>query len=250
MTESRQDPSTTAQAGPGTGLSVADRELIDDYVANRLTAGERDSLEARIVAEPALRRELELTDALRGGLATLETRGELAPLISADRARRRPGFAVAAAAVAGLAGLTALVLFQQLERTRDGLARANLALQRAATTAPAGLVTVRLMQSRAAGTGPDLTWPRPARATMLDLRLDPGPAPAAAYAVRITRVQRPADLPLLALPRVATGADGELALQLHSGLLPPGDYRLELEPQSAPHEPAAQSLRFTLRVVD
>lgn len=248
MTEARQDPSTSAHAGPGAGLSVADRERIDDYAADRMADAERDAFAARIAAEPALRRELELTDALREGLATLEARGELAPLLSADRARRRPGFAVAAAAAAGLAGLTALVLFQQLERTRDGLARANLALQRATTTAPAGLVTLRLMQTRDAGAGPDLSWQRPARATMLDLRLDPGPSPAAAYAVRITRVQPPDDLLLLALERVATGEDGELALRLHSGLLAPGDYRVELEP--APDDAAAHSLQFSLRVLD
>ena len=247
MTETGQESSTSALAS-GAGLSVADRELIDDYVANRLAAGERDAFEARIVAEPALRRELELTDALREGLATLETRGELARLLAAERTHRRPGLAIAAAAVAGLAGLTALVLFQQLERARDGLARANLALQRATTTAPAGLVTLRLMQTRDAGAGPDLSWQRPARATMLDLRLDPGPSPAAAYAVRITRVQPPDDLLLLALERVATGEDGELALRVHSGLLAPGDYRVELEP--APDDAAAHSLQYSLRVLD
>lgn len=231
-------------------MPAADRELIDGYLAGRLAGEVRDAFEARIVAEPGLRREIELTEALREGLATLETRGELAPLLTGDRTGRRPAVAIAASAVAGLAGITALVLFQQLERTRGALATANQALLRGATSAPAGLVTVRLMQLRGMPDGQELSWQRPAQPTMIELRIDPGLSPADAYAVRMSRVQPPNDLPLLVLQRVATGADGELSVLLHSGLLQAGDYRIDLEPASAPDDPAAQRLQFTLRVVD
>lgn len=85
---------------------------------------------------------------------------------------------------------------------------------------------------------------------MIELRLDPGLSPADAYAVRMSRVEPPNDLPLLVLQRVATGADGELSVLLHSGLLQPGDYRIDLEPATPPEDPAGHPPHFTLRVVD
>lgn len=250
MTESPQDPATGTHGGPGVASSVADRELIDDYLAERLAAGPRDAFEARLVAEPLLRRELELTEALREGLATLAARGELAPLLSGAARARRPVLSIAASVAAVLAGLAALVLYQQLERTRDALATANHALRGGVTSAATGLVSLRLMQSRGSDDGPDLAWQRPPRATMVELRIDPGLDPADAYRLRIARLQHPDELPVLMLQRVAVGADGELAMLLHSGLLSPGDYRIDLEPATSPRGPATRSLQFTLQIVD
>ncbi|MCM2309836.1 MAG: hypothetical protein NDI84_00415 [Steroidobacteraceae bacterium] len=228
---------------------MADLDLIDRYLAGRLADAERDALEARLVAEPGLRSEFALTEALREGLGHLESRGELAQPPESQRSGR-PLLAIAASVAAGLLGLLSLVLYQQVERVRDELAAVTRDLARAAPLPTSSVTNLRLERRRGAGSAPEQTWQRPPGPAQLGLAVDLGPDPAAAYSVRLMRIDSAAEIVLLAWPAVAGGPDGDLALSVHSSLLQPGDYRLDLQSLDASGAPQHPVTSFSLRIVE
>jgi hypothetical protein len=82
-------------------LSTGDPTLANRYLANQLTEEERLAFEERMVRDPSLLREVELTARFKAGLASLRESGELARLLEPQRSRMP--YLAAAAAVAVLA---------------------------------------------------------------------------------------------------------------------------------------------------
>jgi hypothetical protein len=74
------------------------------YLADELSATDAAAFEARVEAEPRLYRDIDFSLRLKEGLATLEDREELAPLLTRDR-RRVFAAAAIAAAIALLVGV-------------------------------------------------------------------------------------------------------------------------------------------------
>jgi hypothetical protein len=221
-------------------LSTHDRELIDRYLADQLSGDELTAVEARIVMDPAFRREVDLTEGLRTGLARLDRSGDIDPLINDPIDGRpvsgkpgrvpsflsRPAYAMAATvAVLGL-GLLSLLMFGQLQHER-ALSTTIHQLPRVAS--PTGRSEPLSFASLRSGAGAVSIRP-PDSPVQYDLSFDVGAQPAAAYSIRISRVEADTRIVVLEIPRVATDDDGLVSMSAHSALLQPGTYSIRLEP--------------------
>ena len=222
-----------------TDIYAGNQEIIDRYLANRLSDAERELVETRIVGEPAFRREVELTEALRDGLRELQAQGEVAPLL---RPRTwvwsRSPFAIAASILALVFGLSSYLLYQQLEQSRREFSPASGEMLVAA---------LRFERTRGGAEGPDVSWRQAAAPTLLDMNFDIGLEPAAGYQVFLEQIGPNRDSTLLLETRAGIGPEGNVAISLHSALLEPGNYRIRLEPlPSASMD--QESIVYTLRV--
>ena len=206
-----------------TDIDAGNQELIDRYLANRLSDAETKLVETRIVGEPAFRREVELTEALRDGLRELQAQGEVAPLL---RPRTwmwsRSPFAIAASILALVFGATSYLLYQRLDQSQHDFGP---------TSSEMIVATLRFERTRSSNAGPDVSWQQAGEATLLELHFDVGLEPAPGYRVFIERIGMGADANLLMAMRAAIGPEGDVSISLHSALLKPGDYRIRLEPQ-------------------
>lgn len=206
-----------------TEISPEERDLIDRYLANRLTGMEAQLVDTRIVEDPVFRNEVELSAAFRDGLRELHLRGELTPLLSSRQTMwRHPRFAMAASAAAVALGLTSFLLLQRFE------------------SPPAAAVDELLVFERTRGPadGADLAWQVPAAPGVVEMRFDVGLDPAPAYEAVIVRDARE-----LMRATAATGSDGLAVLRADAALFEPGDYAIRL---TAPG--SSEALTFTLRV--
>jgi hypothetical protein len=223
-------------------LSVADRELIDRYLAGRLDDDACAQVEARIVADGAFRGEFELTEQLREGLHELEVRGELGSL---DRDPRRfwqrPGYALAASVAAGLLGIAALALYGQLQDARTALVE----LQGAGALRPTvtGRTRVVTLARTRSSSGVDLVLRASEQADLLELRLDPGLKPAERHWATLERIEGNGSTVILSVPSLTPSPDGSVVLVVNSGLLQPGNYRVTLTPLEGADAAVAYRLR-------
>ena len=81
---------------------IADRQVIERYLAGQLSDAEADAFERDLEAHPALARDVEQVARMKTGFAVLQRRGELAKLLAqpvAPRQRRTAWVATAAAVV-------------------------------------------------------------------------------------------------------------------------------------------------------
>lgn len=198
-----------------TDISLEDHELISRYLAKRLTDAEELMIETRIVEDPGFRSEVELTAALRDGLRQLESRGEVAPLLTRQiEWWSRPRIALVASMATIALGLISFFFYQQQ-----------------ASFAPAAVTeSLRFEQTRGGGPQSDVVWERTDRPTQLEMRFDVGLEPTPQYRVTLRRVIDGAAGP--AIDRVIpASSDGDVVLLLHGALLEPGDYEIRLEPQ-------------------
>ena len=213
-------------------MSVTDRELIDRYLAGTLDEVAREAVEVRIIAESAFRREVELTEALREGLHELDSTGRLANVnLDTRRFWERPAYALAASVAAGLLGITAFAIYGQLERTRGAMVTLQQELIGSRPATASRVTVLTLVRTRSSG--PDLRWKASAQAELLEFRLDPGPAPVAAYRVSLVRIEDAQRIEIVNAPAVAPSSTGEVVFGVNSRLLAPGDYEVVLAPVGA-----------------
>src|SRR6185295_5251458 len=93
---------------------IADRQVIERYLAGQLSDAEADAFERELEAHPELARDVEQVARMKTGFAVLERRGELAKLLAQPVAppKRRPLWVASAAAVVLAIGL---LVFRQGE---------------------------------------------------------------------------------------------------------------------------------------
>lgn len=227
-------------------LNGEDQGALRDYVAGRLPDAQADAFEQRMLDNPALAREFRIACAMHDGLAELEHRGELASLLAAPRAQpfwARPGFAAAASGLLAAALLGNLWLYGQWQTARSTANRAAPAL---AAAGPALELRLETTRSGSELTRADAEWSASAAARSVTLSIDASLVPDAAHEVRIAQVQRDGlRVDVLRLGSLLPTADGDLLVELHSTLLPPGDYELLVTNAS---NPADGTRRFALRV--
>lgn len=213
-----------------TDISPEDRELIDRYLANRLSESEVTVVETRIVADPGFRNEVELTEALRDGLRELQSRGEITPLLTHRHAWwQRPRAALAASVAVVALGAASFLIFQRMDGTGEDLIVASL----------------RFEHLRSTVTEPDVVWQQTGVPTRLEMRFDVGLEPAGSYRVVVERMTDGAAILVLEAEATMTPG-GEATLAVESALFEPGDYEITLRPQ-----PPAQSLEpvtYALRI--
>jgi hypothetical protein len=231
-------------------VTPADLELINRYLAGDASAEEVYTIEGRIVGDPAFRKEVELTEALRGGIRELHRMGELPASLSHDPPFwQRPSYALAASIVAGLLAILSYALFDQLNQARQSIASLSRQLTDSAPSATSRIQVLRIAQTRGERTDPDAVWEQSQGAAVLELHLDVGLAAAPEYSLSLHRLTGKTQVLVLEVPHLVPSEDGEIVASLHSSLLSPGDYGLTLMPTPAGGGETA-ALTFRMRVMN
>lgn len=211
-------------------FSDADLRLIRDYVAGRLDGAELETFEARLVAEPGLLREVEITEALRKGLRALSEQGEFSgdlvqPQAASGWWRQQP-LAVAALALLGVSVATNVTMFRE---SRERAATAPRMGERypdaSATTIVPLLGTRSSDQGGVAG-----TWSIAAATGLIALQVDVSMNPADRYQAELSWVGRPGRTIVLKLGNLTSDAEGLVTITLNPSLLAPGEFELAVFP--------------------
>jgi hypothetical protein len=221
----------------------SDPQRMRDYLGGRLSDEDQRKFEERLVRDPALVREIELSLRMRGGLERLRAGRELDALVAPGRRRDwRPAAGIAASLVAGIAVWWSLqpshsgpsVLLAAVERADAArhpaaplTAEFTLVIARGTSSVPTfelpgnGIVALRMRPaSRAAGTGN--------RVALAEVGLATGPSPMGAIA------------------GVRSGPDGLLTCYAVAARLHPGTYELRVEAED-PADASPSTYRFRLR---
>jgi len=215
-----------------------DFERMRDYVRGRLSDDERRAFEDRLVRDPELVREFELSLRLREGLEQLKD--QVYFVKPAARAARRglPWMpALAAAAVAALA----IILWVQPQSFGTRVLHAS-----PGSTGAAGVSAHFTFVSMRGSSSYDLD--RPA-AGAVEFRVSPTvPVAGARYSLGLERVgQGGVAEPLGTLADLTPGADGYLHGFADASRLPAGRYLLRVE---APGQTAETALSFPFELHD
>jgi hypothetical protein len=90
----------------------------------------------------------------------------------------------------------------------------------------------------------------PSEPVLYEMSFDVGAEPAAEYALTIVRPGVEGDALVFSAPRVAPEMDGLVRLSLHSALLAPGDYVVQLMPQGngPTADPGSQHAQVSFRL--
>jgi hypothetical protein len=226
MADSQQDQVMDAKL-------IADRQVIERYLAGQLSDAEADAFERDLEAHPALAREVEQITRMKTGFAVLERRGELARLLAQPVAppKRRTAWVAAAAAAVLAVGFLA---FRQGEAPAPAtLLAASLHALSAHSDSPIPLrSSVALARARGMGADAELTSTGKAPGAA-ELELSTGAASGSHYAVELLAVDSAGARPVATLPDAATDASGAVHLFVSLSALPPGPYLLRLSPADA-----------------
>ena len=224
---------------------IAERHVIERYLAHQLSDAEADAFEAYVEAHPEVTRQIELVARMKTGLGLLRRRGELQSVLSAPPRSwiRHPAFLTGAAASIAIA---ALLVFQFTGQTRTPLLATSVELLRGSSGQPLQLgATVSLVRARGLTPGGELELPAAgADAIALEITLVTGEtAPGNHYAVEILKLEDGALRSVATLGDVAAAADGNLRVFVQGEALGAGDYviRLTTAEEAAPVE-------YTMRV--
>jgi hypothetical protein len=147
---------------------IAD-DVVDRYVARRLSAEEEAQFEAYLVAHPEFADEIDLTNQMKLGLRTLQERGELDPLWRRNAGVRTPAFAIAASIVLVIVAATFIALWRTAPEA-PLIAQSSTAFG-TGDGAPAVAATYTLMRTRAQGV--DLVIERPREPAIVQVRIFP-----------------------------------------------------------------------------
>lgn len=225
-----------------THLPADDPTLAARYLADQLSEEERAAFEARMLADPAVLHEVEVTARFKAGLALARERGQLGPLLVAER--RRPQYLALAAMLALVAiGIgvwrssdTALVPW--IAPSLQELARGDAPLPASAQ--------FTLLRVRSDGQI-DARIPLPAQRQGLWLRVLPDSGTdGSRHNVMLVRDEEPTAAQALApIANLTANEAGYVEFFVDSASLQPGLYRLTVEPDAAAAEAETFLIQFT-----
>ena len=92
-----------AQISSMDAKQIAERHVIERYLARQLTDSEAEAFEAYLEAHPEVIKDMELVSRMKSGLATLHERRELVTLVQARRRAWMPALIAASIAAVALA---------------------------------------------------------------------------------------------------------------------------------------------------
>jgi len=197
---------------------IAERLVVERYLANALSEEEAQAFEAYVETHPEVTRQIELAARMKSGLATLRDRGELREILDKPATRGFKPMALIAASVAAVA-VAAILLTSRTSDDRSPLL--------AAITQELS-ISSRLVLVRTRGDFPP-GLARPGAGTAAEFEIAPqAPAPVDAWSVSLFRLDGP-QARLIGEPReLTTSADGKLRFYVRSDALSPGDYLVRL----------------------
>ena len=210
---------------------IAERQVIERYLAGQLSDAEADAFEARLESQPELAREVEQIARMKTGFAVLERRGELAKLLARPVAppKRRAAWMAAAAAV--FVGAIGFLAFRQGESPAPAtlLAVSLEALSRHSDSPIPLRSSVSLARARGMGADAELTASVIAPGAA-ELELATGDAAQTHFSVELLAVDSAGARPVAKLPDAATDETGAMHLFIALHVVKPGPYLLRLTP--------------------
>jgi anti-sigma factor RsiW len=224
MAESEQDQVMDAKL-------IAERQVIERYLAGQLSDAEADAFEARLESQPELARDVEQIARMKTGFAVLERRGELAKLLAhpvAPPNRRAPWLAAAAAVFVGAIGF---LVFRQAESPAPAalLAVSLDALSRHSESPIPLRASVSLARARGMGADAELNASAVAPGAA-ELELATGDAARTHYSVELLAIDSAGARAVAKLPDAAADDAGILHLFVSLHAVKPGPYLLRLTP--------------------
>ena len=212
---------------------IAERQVIERYLAGQLSDAEADAFEARLESQPELARDVEQISRMKTGFAVLERRGELAKLLAhpvAPPKRRAAWMAAAAAVFVGATGF--LVLRQAESPTPATLLAVSLNALSRHSDSPIPLRT-SVSLARARGLGPDAVLDSSGAAPgAAVLELATGGDAGTHYSIELLAIDSAGARPVAKLPDAASDDSGAMHLFVSLQAVKPGRYLLRLTPPS------------------
>jgi hypothetical protein len=207
---------------------MAERHIVERYLANQLTDEEALAFETYLETHPEVIRDLEVAARMKAGLATLRQRGELKKLVESQSKSRPLRLALIAASVVVLAVAVSLFLRMQPHGNAGAVLLAASAQELAGSGNRPLLNAMQIIVSRTRG-GPAVITGTPASGSIVELVLEMHASPASStYSVELHKVNG-SELELVAgLPRVAPAGDGNLHLFARAEALTPGNYLIRI----------------------
>lgn len=196
---------------------VAERHIVERYLANALSEEEAAAFEAYIEAHPEVTREIELLARMKSGLATLRDRGELRELLGKPARRGFRPMALIAASLAVVA-VAAVLLSQRAPSDRSPLL--------ASMTRDLSIAS-RLVLVRTRGEFPP-ALASPGAGTAAEFEIT-SPAPGVdTWSVSLFRLDGPQARPVGEPRSLTASPDGKLRFYVRAEALVPGDYLVRL----------------------
>jgi hypothetical protein len=196
------------------------------YLAGDLSEADAATFEARIASEPRLYRDIDLSLRLKEGLARLQARGELEPIVRQGRRR----FLIAAAIAAALLVVVGLVWV-----SRTGLRGESVTLARSAAELvdaqgrPLPVAARVLLARTRGGMGANEVRLPEARAAIELLLLPPRGEEQTRYRISIKRRDAAATTQVARMQGVAADASGYIDVFVDASTLRPGNYAMEVQ---------------------
>ena len=234
MTDPAQIPNMDAK-------QIAELHVIERYLADQLTDEEAHAFEAYVEAHPEVTRDIENISRMKAGLASLRQRGELAPLLVAERPRKPLWFLLAAAAAAVLVAV--LVVPRYLGGGSNLPVLAASAQQLLGENEKPLPISARLLVGRARGATPN-TLAAPRNDQGVELRLDVhADEPSVRYFVEFFRVSGTSLDPVGSLADAPSQLDGTVSVFVRGSALVEGNYLVRASTAGT-----TEPVEFTLRV--
>jgi hypothetical protein len=222
---------------------IAERHIVERYLANQLTDPEADAFEAYVEAHPEIVREIELATRMKSGLATLRQRGDLETVTHAKRrsGMRRPALLAASVAVVLIAGA---FIVRQWSAAPQAVLLASTAEELLGNGDQPLAIAARLFVTRTRGE-PAESLAAPPAAAVLELTLDlHATDPSATYSVHLLRVAGSALNDVGGLSRASARADGSLSFFVRGSALTAGNYLIRVAGSDS-----SEPVEFSLRVI-
>jgi anti-sigma factor RsiW len=222
---------------------IADRHVIERYLAGQLGDDEADEFEAYLEAHPAVAQEVERIARMKTGFAVLERRGELDALLAespAPRSRRPAWIAAAAAAVLALGFLAFRQTVDSPQAMRLAASLQTLSLP---SESPVPLrASVSIARARGVGADAELTSSGAAQGAA-QLEFSTGGLPGGPYVAELLAVDAGGARSLGRVEDAVANSEGVVRLYLSLHALDSGAYLLRLSPPDG-----GAPIEYSLRV--
>jgi hypothetical protein len=223
-------------------------DALDRYLAGLTSDSEAELIEEQVAKQPELVREIESRLRLREGLALLQDRGELKPLLRARVAALRIAVSIAASLLLLSLGVW-LVHVITHSRPAVLLAQSLDELEQARTRSSPLPLGERYVLARSRGGDDVVAVVLPPAAAALELAAVPSfSPPAGRFDVSLLAEKDGAFVKIAGATRVPLNKSGYADVFIDSGALMPGTYELSVRSSDAKNDADPVEDRFTLRL--
>jgi hypothetical protein len=207
---------------------IAERHLIERYLAGQLSEADSDAFESLVASQPGLAMQVEQVARMKTGLEVLRRRGDLARLLQGRPKTwyRSPWVAVAAAASVVLV----VFLTMQIAAPPAAMIASTLAeLADSKGSAPRIAATYLLTSERSAAPPAQIQVSKIER-DAVELRFDAAAGTGDQFKVEILRAEGDSLRSIARANKVPASGDGSVAVYVAARVLAPGNYLFRLTP--------------------